>query len=511
MAAILDARTLPDGTTVSPDLCIIGGGPAGISLALALKDTPLDILLLEAGGTEFDPKVQDAFKGAGSGVPYLRLDESRLRRFGGSTNHWGGWSRPLDAVDFEKRDWVAHSGWPFGIETLRPYFARAQALAEIGPWVYDQMPRRLGNDAIIPLAPGGVYTSWFQFSKTRAGDLPTPFGERYRDDLKATARVTTWLEAPVTALRLSANAKRIERLELRAGGKNLTIRPRFTVLAVGALEKARLLLDSNDVMKNGIGNQNDVVGRFFADHPIPRDVATLVLFNGQLPKGYFSGQGINNTISLPDGTPVRAVFSPTMDYVRAQKVIGSLTTVEYPVPMTEAMGEAVAATAQSLDVDASNARAYSLGTGLEAIPDPERRVTLGGGRDAFGMPRLILHVTTPQPDFDMYRKTLRELGRQLLASKMGMLRLNHATHDEWVASITAVKGGPWWGSHHMGTTRMHGDPKQGVVDADGKVHGIANLYVAGASVFPTYGSSNPTLNLIALTLRLGDHLKTVLA
>jgi choline dehydrogenase-like flavoprotein len=254
-----------------------------------------------------------------------------------------------------------------------------------------------------------------------------------------------------------------------------------------------------------------MVGRFFADHPIPRDVATLVLFDGQLPKSYFSGQGPNNALPLPDGTPVRAVFSPTMDYIRQQKLIGSLTTVEYPIPMTQAMGEAVAATSQMLGVDGSHARAYSLGCGLEPIPDPERRLTLTGERDNFGMPRLKLHVTVPDLDFTLYRRTLRELGRQLLASRVGMLRINRASRADWLAGMYQPKVLPWWGSHHMGTTRMHDDARQGVVDANSKVHGVANLFIAGSSVFPTYGASNPTFNLLALTLRLGDHLKTVLA
>lgn len=513
MATILDARTLPDGTSVAPDLAIIGGGPAGISLALALKDTPFNILLLEAGGREFDPAVQDAYKGSQEGdLPYLSLSEqSRLRYFGGSSNHWGGWSRPLDAVDFEKRDWIAHSGWPFGLEALRPYFPRAQALCETGAWLYDQIPLRLPNDSVIPLGPGGVYTSWFQFSQTKGGLGHTHFGERYEGDLKATPRVTTWLNAAVTALRLSANAQTIDRLELRAGGNRLTVRPRFTVLAGGAMENARLLLASNDVMRPGIGNQNDRVGRFFADHPIPRDVGTLILFNGQMPKTYFSGQGINNDMPLSDGTRVRAVFSPTMDYVRRQKVIGSLTTVEHPVEMTEAFGEAVAATSQALGVDGSRARAFMLGCGLEPIPDPDRRLTLTNERDALGLPRLKLHITAPQPDFEQYRITLAELGRQLLVSKAGMVRLHYRGRAAWLSSMNRPDEQPWWGSHHMGTTRMHADPRQGVVDANSKVHGVANLFVAGSSVFPTYGSSNPTLNLIALTLRLGDHLKTVLA
>jgi len=512
MAAILDARALPDGETAAPDLAIIGGGPAGIALALALKDTPFTILLLEAGGSEFDPAVQDAYKGVEDGdTPYLKLDESRLRYFGGSSNHWGGWNRPLDPVDFETRPAIPHSGWPFGIEALRPYFPRAQALCEAGPWAYDQVPRRLSGTSEIALGKGGVYTSWFQFSKTRDGDLPTPFGRRYEGELKAAARVTTWLNAAVTGLRLSPDARRIAHLQVRADARRLTVRPRVTVLAAGAAENARLLLASNDVMRPGIGNQNGLVGRFFADHPIPRDVATLVLFNGQLPRGYFSGQGVNNATPLPDGTPVRAAFSPSNAYVKAQGTIGSLTTVEYPVPMTEEMAQAVAAAAGALDVDASKARAWSLGTGLEPIPDPDRRLTLTGDRDRLDLPRLKLHVTAPDRDFELYRLTLRELGRQLLAARVGMLRLNRRSRAEWLAGMNQPKVLPWWASHHLGTTRMHDDPKRGVVDANARVHGIANLYVAGSSVFPTYGSSNPTLNLIALTLKLGDHLKKVLA
>ena len=201
---------------------------------------------------------------------------------------------------------------------------------------------------------------------------------------------------------------------MRADAKRLTVRPRFTVLAGGAIENARLLLAANDVMKSGIGNQNDQVGRFFADHPIPREVATLVLFDGRFPRTYFSGQGVNNAFPLPDGTPVRAVFAPTSDYIRSAKTIGSLTTVDRPVPMTEAMGEAVAATAQMLGVNASKARPYALGCGIEPTPDPDRRVTLTGERDALGTPRVKLHVTLPDRDFDRYRLTLRELVLQII-------------------------------------------------------------------------------------------------
>jgi choline dehydrogenase-like flavoprotein len=129
---------------------------------------------------------------------------------------------------------------------------------------------------------------------------------------------------------------------------------------------------------------------------------------------------------------------------------------------------------------------------------------LTGEKDALGLPRLKLDMRLADSDFALYRQTLVELGRQLLASGAGMLRLNYSHREQWLKAMD-------WGNHHLGTTRMSDDPKQGVVNADSMVHGVNNLYVAGSSVFPTYGSSNPTLNLIALTLRLGDHLKKVMA
>ena len=522
MTAFLDARSLPDGTQLTPDLAIIGGGPAGISLALALADSPFSIVLLESGGLDFEQPIQNLCKGAETGVRYTPLDQNRLRMFGGSTaNHWGGYCRPLDAHDFETRSWVPHSGWPFGIEALKPYFPRAQALVEAGPWRYDDTGRHLNgayDGTVMKLGRGGVYTSFFQFSKTAGDTPPTWFGTRYRGEINAAARVQTYLHAGVTSQRQSHDARRIVQLDVAAirgaggAGKRFTIRPRFTVLACGAIENARMLLASNDVAKAGVGNQNDMVGRFFADHPIPRDVATMVLFGGPVSTLYWNANDVNKTTTIADGSVVRAVFSPTPGFLREQHLMGSLTTVEDPVSLDDAGTAAVVATAQALGVDAGSAHAYTLGVGMELLPDPDRRLTLSGERDGLGMPRPALNVTVSDADFLLYRKVLREMGRQLLASKLGMLKLNYRDHDGWMHGMTKDKQAlAGWGNHHLGTTRMSADPKSGVVDADSKVHGVENLFVAGSSVFPTYGASNPTMNLLALTLRLADHLKAVLA
>ena len=496
MPAFSDARRVPHGATIETDLAIVGGGPAGISLALALAHTKMKVLLLESGGMDFDAATQALYQGTQSGTQYLTLDGSRLRYFGGSTNHWGGWTRPLDESDFLKRDWLPYSGWPFPRKELEPYFPRAQALVEAGAWVYDGLARDI--DPPLKLGKGGVYTSFFQFSQWRGNPdhLPTHFGERYADDLGQIANLNVMLEANVTGVRLTRTANAVDGLDVATlSGNRFAVKPRFAVLAMGAMEVARLMLASDDVMKTGVGNQNGLVGRFFADHAIPRDVGTLVTFDGTIPDYY-----VNNGDAA--GAHFRAALSPSEAFKAARKLTGSLTTIENNAALDEGGRAIVTATAEALGANADNAKAFSLGVGFELAPDPARRLTLSGARDALGMRRLKLHMTLGDEDIARYRETLKELGRQLLAARTGMLRLNYATREQWLSVID-------WADHHMGTTRMHDDPKQGVVDANSKVHGIDNLFVAGSSVFPTYGASNPTMNLLALVLRLAERLKQV--
>jgi len=497
LRAFSDARSVSDGSTLDTDLVIVGGGPAGISLALALADAPFRVLLLESGGMEFDGATQALYSGEESGVRYLPLEACRLRYLGGSSNHWGGWCRPLDAIDFEERNWLAHSGWPFPKSTLEPYFARAQSLVEAGPFLYDQPDKWSAvQDAPIALGNGGVYTTYFQFSKQRDNVLPTHFGERYGNDLKRVSNLSLMLHANVTGVRLGSDARSVDKLEVATlSGKRFAVRPRYTVLGLGGMETPRLLLASRDVMTTGVGNANGLVGRFFADHPIPGNTAILVLFDGRIPSYY-------QTIQPANGAYFRAALAPREAFQRRQRVLCSLATIEGEVQLDGLGLAAMKETTAALGVDAGNLRAFTLGCGMELAPDPDRRLTLAHGTDALGMPRLKLDMRISDDDFARYRRTLTELGRQLLAARSGMVRILHRTREEWMSVMD-------WGNHHMGTTRMHNDPRRGVVDANSQVHGIHNLYIAGSSVFPTYGASNPTLNLVALTLRLADRLKTL--
>ncbi|HTO40042.1 MAG TPA: GMC family oxidoreductase [Rhizomicrobium sp.] len=493
MNRFIDARSVSPGTALGADILLIGGGPAGISLALALKDSGHKVILLESGGMEFEAATQALYEGPETGTPYLPLNASRMRFFGGSTNHWGGWCRPLDRIDFEARDWLAHSGWPFGRAALEPYYPRAQELVEAGPFLYDDAPKKFPVSTLA-MGAGGLETVWFQFSKMRGSVLPTHFGERYAEDLKQISNVQVYTHANVTGLRLTPDAKRVHRVEVATlSGVSFSVSPKLVVLGAGAVENARLMLASNDVVATGVGNGNDLVGRYFSDHPIPGNNATLVSFGGKLSPFFLGTQSAA-------GARIRAAFAPTDSFRRAKKVLGALITVDGGAKL-DALGQAAVETvADSLGVDARKAHAYTIGCGFEPAPDPERRITLTGERDGLGMPRVTLHNTISDADFVRYRTTLEEWGRQLQASGAGMLRIHHATQAEWLEGLD-------WANHHMGTTRMHDDPKRGVVDANGRVHGMGNLFVAGSGCFPTFGASNPTMNLVALTLRLADHLK----
>lgn len=491
----MDARQVPSGSTIETDLAIVGGGPAGIALALSLADAPFRVVLLESGGETFEAPTQNLYAGSESGVSYIPLDATRLRYLGGCSNHWGGWCRPLDPVDFEKREWFPHSGWPFARTEIEPYYARAQALVEAGPFIYDdsaKWTKALGHP--LRLGDGGLYTTWFQFSKQRGSVLPTHFGARYEQDLKRVANLELFLHANVTGLRLSADAGRLDRLDVATlGGNRFTVKPRIAVVATGGIETPRLMLASNDIVPRGVGNAHDLVGRFFADHPIPPQTATLVVFDGRIAPYY-------QLVQIANGANFRAALAPTDTFRRARGVPGALITVEGEVQLDATGQAALAVAAGASDADASQMRAFTLGCGLELVPDPERRLTLTKEKDALGMPRLKLDMRVSDADFEHYRNTLKELGRQLLSARTGVLRILQTSRAEWLSGLD-------WGNHHMGTARMHGDPRRGVVDANSRVHGIGNLYIAGSAVFPTYGASNPTLNLIALTLRLADRLR----
>lgn len=257
----IDAREIPDGQRVEADLAIVGAGAAGISIVRALAGTNLHVVLIESGGLDPDPDTQALARGEVVGQSYAELEHARLRFFGGSTNHWAGFCRPLDRLDFEPREWVAHSGWPIDRQTLAPYYERAAGICQLPGGSVLEEAKYPVTAALPHLADPRLRQGFFRLSP------PTRFGGVYRDDVLQAPNVDTLLHATVVDIEVGPEARTVRRLACRTlSGRRCTIAARAVVLAAGGIENPRLLLASRGGGEAGLGNAYDLVGRFFMDH-----------------------------------------------------------------------------------------------------------------------------------------------------------------------------------------------------------------------------------------------------
>jgi choline dehydrogenase-like flavoprotein len=525
---LTDARTLPPDAELDCDVCVIGGGPAGITLARHWIDKPFRVTLLESGGLGVKRRTQNLARGANVGLPYIPLHVTRMRCLGGSTSRWTGWCRPLDSIDFEVRDWIPDSGWPFGLEQLATYYRGAHELCELGTYRYDA---ESWSDAIgpeLPLSTGPLRTRIFHHSP------PTDFGEAYREQLAAARNVTVYLNATLLGLQADEGGRISSATAGVSRGGRLTVRSRVYVLAAGGIENARILLLS-DSGRGGLGNRRGLVGRYFMEHPIlfagtfetdppDRDV-TLYTFppnrvetpdlRGRIVAGLAPAADVLRRERIGNGAVylMRRESHKTMpDYFTAgvtslHELAGAARRLEAPDGMLRhlksvfaEMGPAARTAARALRAAAPEGR-YALKVYLEPIPNPSSRVELSDHRDRFGQPRARVRWRLTESDRHTLRRLLEITRTEMERTGSGRVRVMGADTDiGWPPTLSG-------GSHHMGVTRMHVDPGRGVVDPDCRVHGLSNLYVAGSSVFPTAGYANPTLTIIALALRLADHLE----
>ena len=484
----VDTRSIEAGARLACDVCIIGAGAAGISLARELRGARARVCVLESGGLEPDGDTQALYRGRGVGLAgdgYL--ETSRLRYFGGSTNHWWGMCAPLDAHDFEARPWVPHSGWPVSRADLDPYYARAQPICQLGPFDYD--PDAWDPDP-PPLGPRSLRRMW-QYGP------PTRFGAVYREELRASTNVAVHLFANAVDLAATDSGRRVEHVVVKTlQGGQFTVAARAVALAAGGIENPRLLLGSDGVVKAGLGNGRDLVGRFFMEHP-HRQPAGEILFDD--PRLAAWGQkrearGARFLVNLgvrPEVQRQHRLLNGSLQLWRSWRAEtqpeGSLLGL-----LRDLAAGAGAGPPQRAELFAR----------FEQAPSAESRVRLSEERDALGQRRVVLDWRLGALERDSLRRTLEILAEDLAAAGTARVRIEDAS----AAGAPEFTGG----EHHMGTTRMSGDPSTGVVDRDCRVHGIENLYVAGSSVFPTVGWANPTLTIVALSLRLADHLKRTL-
>jgi len=537
---ILNAQKLADGTEIAADVCIVGAGAAGITLAQALEPSGAKICLLESGGLNIEEDVQALYDVDNTGYPIRENFMSRVRYFGGSCNLWAGRSMRMSPIDFEVRDWVPNSGWPIDYTQIDPWYERAEQFLRLPPHknfadvgqlagIGDQEKALLGSADSEP-----AIATW--------ASKPMRFGKTFKRDLKRSKNIDVYLNANVTEIVPAENAATVTRLRVKTMDKRqMVVKARFFVLATGGLENARLLLASTARHNSGVGNDFDQVGRYFLDHP--RSIYGRVRVKESVRLPYLTG------IPLTTGK-IQFGVAASEKYQRENRLLNCYASLEPElsefaqtqygrsinvIKVLSRRGHAGSRFRLS-DVDTTNVRDLiyyltpkeimpqflykpyallkqavrkrrsiqnlSVINYCEQVPDPESRVTLGSDTDALGMRKLQLHWRVG----DEVRQSVARL-HEVLARLVQVHGVGELHSD--AAELRDVRFSD--ASHHIGTTRMSNTPRSGVVDSDCRVHGVDNLFVCGSSVFPTGGYANPTLTIIALTLRLGELLSEELS
>ena len=507
---IADLLELENDATLEADVCVIGSGPAGLAVVAGLIDGPHEVVLLESGGLEPEAAVEELSVGTSVGHEYAGL-ANRPRLFGGSAQVWPGQVLRLAPIDLEERPWVEHSGWPIAWDDLDAHYRRALGFLGLPDDALDGDVWQLSAAEEPSFRPSELMTEHSVFA-------PRPrLGSALWKQFAEAPRVRTILHA--TATRLCANEARshVERVEVAtlAGGR-ASVRARAFVVACGTIENARLLLAS------GLGN--DLVGRFLQDHAVAVCAAVTSDSGSRLqemftffdygrirhyPKIALSPDlqrrarllhcGANLLFRAPEGSVEesalrvrRALRSGQRPALADLVAVGRRPVHAARLGVRQALRRPFLPPIESIQLFAM----------CEQAPNPDSRVRLSATEtDALGVPR-------PEIDWrlaEAERRTIATLA-SIVAAELRRLGLGDAEPsasldgEDWADGIHDT-------FHQLGTTRMAQAPADGVVDSDCRLHGLDNLYVAGASVFPTGGYANPTLTLIALSLRLADRLR----
>jgi choline dehydrogenase-like flavoprotein len=566
MIKVENLASFDSGSLIKADVVIVGGGPAGLTIAREFLADRTDVLLLESGLSQETPEHAELallesvgepktdlqkqkrmeFHGASSrtwsqdGQPY----GVRCRALGGSTHAWAGKSAAFDPIDFAARPWIPNSGWPFDHSHLEPFINRALRLMNLS---VDQPRPRFDTEALRSF--------YWQFARSRLDHLDIMrFGQEFLSLDSSSVRVL--VNATATKIHLNTDGNRFESLEIATiDGRKSRVQAAIAVIAGGGVENPRLLLASNAIHHSGIGNDYDQVGRFLMDHPGARvgrfdsEASSQIIrqFGFQGVKSerkmhmFTHGLSLTPAIQEREKLPNSAIYfmqerSPDDPWDALKRLIRRKSDRPFDDFASLVRGSGLVLSGLGIKILASElppkifknlivnsairinpnfvAEEFQSrglprklgGISVDAIteqrPNPDSRVTLSDRTDRLGVP--LAKVDWRVEDDD--RRGLSRIA-QLTRDLFFELKLPELKLEPWILEERPRDGIIIDMAHTLGTTRMSESPRSGVVDAEGMIHGVHGLYVAGGSVFPTSGHANPTLMIVALSIRLADSVK----
>jgi choline dehydrogenase-like flavoprotein len=467
------------------DVCICGAGPAGITVARTLAKKGMRVALLEGGGLEYSQQSQDLYKGKTTeslGLKYYdNITNCRLRYLGGTSNHWTGMCGFFEEADL-KREMNGLPAWPISKEEMFKHSDEAKEILDLPKDVFVEKNKWQGD----------------HFSNYISGlSPPTRFKNKYLKELKESKLIDLYVNANLTDIKLDNHMEQVKYLEI---SNNSITKFKFSskqyVLAMGAVETARILLSSNKQVALGVGNENDMVGRCFMEH-LNVDYGGFVIDNSKLwhsssisikPTSVFA-----NTANIGSGVISFHSNAEVKDYGRTAILKKALRSMVCKSESATSFAKKI----KDFDCDGDGV----ISSMIEQSPNKNSRLTLDTEKDRFGLPKIILDWQYNEFDLNTIRTIGVEAAKEMAKLGFARVKLSDYILDKKI-NLENVGGH----CHQMGTTRMSTNPKYGVVDENSKVHGMKNLFISSSAVYPTGGFCNPTFTLTMLALRLGNHL-----
>lgn len=462
------------------EFCIVGSGPAGMTLALALEQQGRSVLLLEGGGLEWTPESYELYRGDVIGDYYVNLEYARARQLGGTSGHWGGWCYPLTELAFKEKEGFKEAQWPIQKKDLDLYLEKARAVLEV----------KTPPDDVVLDKEFGIKEFRIAYSKVR-------FGQRYRERLSTSQSITCATSANLTGLKTDGR-NIVEATVTNLKGQSAKVVAKNFVLAMGGIENSRMLLWFNHQANGQLIDPRAPLGRYWMEHPAYHVGYALV--DLQIPKtDYFRPHLL---LTFAEDVFKKLGILECSFVLEGISSAGTKGLLKDLICVAPRVGEWAASLAGKNIVCGAK---FIIGWEQEPVWTNHVRLS-ETKRDRFGIPIAELHWKKTDRDRATMQKAITHFNEFLMAKQHGRLNL-----ADWVF---AKEGYPSSGNdgvsyHHIGGTRMAHTVEKGVVDKNCRVFGKENLYIAGSSVFPSGGEANPTLSIVQLSLRLADHLLNV--
>ncbi|BFM05372.1 GMC family oxidoreductase [Halioxenophilus aromaticivorans] len=471
------------------DVVIAGAGPAGITLARKLSAGGKRVALLEGGGLSYTQESQDVYSLSEQSNEFTRMyfASTRLRFFGGTSNHWAGRCSPMRELDFTERSSAyKESGWPVSLAEIQPYLAEARDILDVS------------TPEEFPITPGTVPMAKGFEPDVAIISAPTRFGTKYLDEVQNNSNIDLFINANLVDIRLTDDLTATAAYRVRNyAGDEYDFTGQDYILALGAIENARLMLASNSQLSDGVGNAEGMVGACYMDHyniTMGEFVANYSAWGDANRMSYFTTRQFSEANDIGSSNVTIKYGSPIKTYGNFAGVKKFLATQSCRMGMEGAMQKLFPFHCSDTGL---------ITTLTEQEPSRSNRVVLTEETDALGLPKAKVEWSLTDFDQRTIREIAKEMAVQMTEAGLGRVQLPEFITDESLEI-------PFYGhAHHLGTTRMAQDAIDGVVNTDCKVFGNDNLYVAGSSIFPRGGGHNPTMPLVQFALRLSDHLLAV--